>query len=59
MTKQKGTGVAGGGLAARIKDWEALRGDGATASGRTKMVMSMAYHRPGSQNSRKGGRGKS
>lgn len=58
MTKQKGTGVAGGGLAARIKDWEALRSDGADASGRIKIVMGMAYRRPGSQNARKGGRGK-
>lgn len=53
----KGNGVAGGGLEARISDWEKLTGAAAT-SPTTKKVGGYTFTRPGSQNSRKGGRGK-
>jgi hypothetical protein len=60
--KQKGTGVSGKGLQARIIDWENIRGVGGGHN--TKLVMSpsgrlMCYHKPGSQNPRKGGLTKS
>lgn len=57
MTNRKGDGAAGGGLAARIKDWEGL--PKATPVGpNSKKIDGLTFHRPGSQNSRKGGRGK-
>lgn len=61
--KKKGDGKAGGGLAARRQGWVELeRAD--QKSPRLKMVANgngvknMAYHRPGSQNHNKGGRGR-
>lgn len=61
MAKQKGDGTAGGGLEARIRGWEALPG-AQTSPGR-KYVSghdpgNRLYIKPGSQNARKGGRGK-
>lgn len=60
--KQRGDGAAGGGLEARIRAWEALPGALITAN--RKHVTghdpgNRVYTKPGSQNSRKGGRGKS
>lgn len=57
MPTRKGDGASGGGLAARIRGWETLTN--ATPIGRnSKKIQDLTYHRPGSQNSRKGGRGK-
>lgn len=44
---RRGNGKAGGGLKARIKDYEEIKPD-----------PGYKYHRPGSQNAKKGGRGK-
>jgi hypothetical protein len=56
-TTRKGDGAAGGGLAARIEAWEKMSGAGNT-SPTTKKIGGYTYTKPGSQNSRKGGRGK-
>ena len=52
--KQKGNGVSGGGLKARINDWENIKG--VPAGKFSILVGGMLYHKPGSQNPRKGGR---
>lgn len=62
MARQKGTGtrgsgVAGGGLVARIDAWEKLAG-ATHLNPTTKRIDGNAHIKPGSQNSRKGGRGK-
>lgn len=46
-SQRKGDGKAGGGLKARIRDFEEIKPDNG-----------YKYHRPGSQNTKKGGRGK-
>lgn len=60
MSRKRGNGVSGGGLAARRKVWDETPTIGGTRGGRTKMVRTsadttLALHRPGSQNPRKGG----
>ncbi len=40
-------------LAARVAKWDELKADG-TSGPNTKMVKGYAFHRPGSQNGRKG-----
>jgi len=52
---KKGNGKAGGGLKARVKAWELETPTGFARNGNG--VMNMRYHRPGSQNPRKGGTG--
>lgn len=64
MAKIKGDGKAGGGLAARIKGWENLEGQKIPAGPRSYRCADgngktgATYHKPGSQNARKGGRGR-
>lgn len=57
MSSKKGEGVAGGGLKARIAAWEALPG-AMVLPGKKHVTNYGLYMKPGSQNSRKGGRGK-
>lgn len=56
-TGSKGNGAAGGGLVARVLEWERLTGATQTSQ-TTKKIMGYTYTKPGSQNPRKGGRGK-
>jgi len=52
-----GEGAAGGGLKARIGAWEKMTG-ATNITPTAKKIGGLTFHRPGSQNSRKGGRGK-
>jgi hypothetical protein len=58
-TSRKGNGASGGGLKARVKDWENLKG-GSLSGPNTYYISGSGetYHKPGSQNPRKGGTGK-
>lgn len=54
--KTRGNGAAGGGLKARIAEYEKMTQTGYVANGNG--VQNVKVHRPGSQNPRKGGKGK-
>lgn len=61
MARKRGSDAAGGGLRARVSAWEALPG-AAVAPGRKHASGhdpgNRQYIKPGSQNARKGGRGR-
>jgi hypothetical protein len=55
----KGNHASGGGLVARVKDWQALKGGSPVGPNSYRVTESgSTYHKPGSQNPRKGGPGK-
>lgn len=56
MPGKKGIGSSGGGLRARIASWESLKG-GSPIGTRDYKIQGDTYHKPGSQNPRKGGTG--
>ncbi len=53
---RKGNGKAGGGLKARIADWEKETPNGYARNGNG--VQNVRHNKPGSQNPAKGGKGK-
>jgi len=57
VANRKGNGKAGGGLKARIADWEKETPNGYARNGNG--VLNARHIKPGSQNPRKGGVGKS